>query len=85
MPKSFQRDANGNFIRLTFGGENVRRSDAPRSGQTVSGYGARMPLSREVRHNGRWHRVYIAQYANAGSAFISSKDGDFLVEIDGED
>lgn len=48
---------------------------APRSGQTVSGYGAKIPTPWRVRYvgpNGRdyWHRVYVMQYGNAGTPYI---------------
>ena len=37
---------------------------------TASGYGRRIPTSRVVRWNGRWRRVYVAVYGNAGTAYI---------------
>lgn len=37
---------------------------------TASGYGPRIPSSYMVRWAGRWRRVYVAQYGNAGSAYI---------------
>jgi hypothetical protein len=37
---------------------------------TASGYGRRIPSRYMVRHNGRWRRVYVCQYGNAGTAYI---------------
>jgi hypothetical protein len=48
----------------------LRETEAPRSGQTLTGYGARLPTSYMVRFNGRWRRVYVANWGNAGTAYI---------------
>ena len=37
---------------------------------TATGYGARIPSRYMVKHNGRWRRVYVCQYGNAGTAYI---------------
>lgn len=37
---------------------------------TASGYGARLPSLYMVRYLGRWRRVYVACYSNAGTAYI---------------
>ena len=37
---------------------------------TASGYGPRIPSDLMVKWEGRWRRVYIACYGNAGSAYI---------------
>ena len=47
-----------------------KTTDAPRSGQTVSGYGGKIPTRYMVKYAGRWHRVYAMQYGNSGSAYI---------------
>jgi hypothetical protein len=47
--------------------------------QTASGYGARLVSSREVFYAGRWRRVYITQYGNAGSAWIIVKGARFYL------
>jgi hypothetical protein len=58
------------------------RSDdtIPRRGQTVSGYGGRIPTRHKIRYRGadgvrRWHRVYVMSYGNAGSAYILADGG----------
>lgn len=41
-----------------------------------SGYGRRIPTSLMIKlDNGRWYRVYVVQYSNAGSAYIRTKHG----------
>lgn len=50
-----------------------RVTDAPRSGQTLSGYGHAIPTRYLVRWGGRWRRVYACQYGNASTAFIGTR------------
>jgi hypothetical protein len=53
---------------------------APRSGQTRSGYGSKMPTRHKVRvFDQRWRRVYMVQKGNAGTAFIIHKGERFAV------
>ena len=63
----------------------VRESKAPRSGQTQSGYGSKLPTPYEVRRNGRWQRVYAICYSNAATHYIRATDapgGRIIVRID---
>ena len=39
---------------------------------TTTGYGRRIPTSTMVRVNGKWRRVYVCQYSNAGTAYIGT-------------
>ncbi|MFT7280514.1 MAG: hypothetical protein ACI9DM_000233 [Cyclobacteriaceae bacterium] len=39
---------------------------------TATGYGARIPTTYKVVHEGRWKRVYCAIYSNSGTSFIES-------------
>lgn len=39
---------------------------------TASGYGSRIPSPYMVKWNGRWRRVYIAQFSNSGTAYIGN-------------
>lgn len=48
----------------------VKVEAAPRSGQTVSGYGGKIPTRYMVHYAGTWHRVYMMQYGNSGSPYI---------------
>ena len=59
----------------------VREADAPRSGQTVYGYGSKMPTPYMVKWEGRWRRVYAARYGNAGTTYIG-KPGAWLATVD---
>lgn len=48
----------------------VKETERPRKGQTVSGYGKAIPAAHKVLWAGRWHRVRVAVYGNAGTAYI---------------
>lgn len=48
----------------------IKRTAFPTYGQTVSGYGPKIPTSAMVRYDGRWHRVYVMVYSNSGTAYI---------------
>ena len=37
---------------------------------TATGYGSRIPTRWKVKFNGRWRRVYVRCYSNAGTAYI---------------
>jgi len=37
---------------------------------TASGYGAKIPTEYKIYFEGRWRRVYVAQYSNNGRAYI---------------
>ena len=50
---------------------NVRETDTPHSGRTVSGYGSKLPTPYMIRIGSRWYRVYVACYSNAGSAYVT--------------
>jgi len=39
---------------------------------TASGYGRKIPTSREVKHNGRWRRVYCCIFSNNGTCYITA-------------
>lgn len=62
--------------RLTYVGErmflasdDVRVTDVPLS-RNHSGYGSRIPTQYLVYFKMKWRRVYVCQYANAGTAYI---------------
>lgn len=61
----------------------VRVTGEPRWGQTRSGYGPALPTCYMVRWAGRWRRVKMAQYGNAGSAYIGRPGAwEATVEVD---
>jgi hypothetical protein len=37
---------------------------------TATGYGARTPSTYMIKWEGRWRRVYVACFGNAGTAYI---------------
>jgi hypothetical protein len=47
----------------------AKKTDAPRF-WSASGYGAKIPTCTMVRYNGKWRRVYVACFSNAGTAYI---------------
>lgn len=48
---------------------DVRRGEAPRH-YSASGYGNKIPTQWEIKIGSRWHRVYVIQWSNAGSAYV---------------
>jgi len=63
----------------------VREVTSPRSGATLTGYGARMPAPYMVRYLNRWRRVYCANYSNSGVLFIGRNFADGVkVQIEQE-
>lgn len=51
---------------------------APRSGQTRTGYGSKLPTEHMVHFEGRWRRVYAICYSNAASHYILDRDNSKL-------
>jgi len=62
----------------------VKITEAPRSGQTVSGYGRKIPTRHMVKIGRNWHRVYVMQYGNASSAYVIIKGIDTFLDTDTE-
>ena len=56
----------------------------PWSGRTVSGYGGRIPTRHMIRYAGRWQRVRVMVYGNAGSAYITVKGQHLFLDTDTE-
>lgn len=50
--------------------QGTRETREPIYQETASGYGKKLRSHYMVRVANRWHRVYIVQWANAGSAYI---------------
>lgn len=71
---------NGPFETVTV---ECKETESPRSGRTVSGYGAKIPTPYMVKWANRWRRVYVAQFGNAGTAYIG-KPGAWLAIVDME-
>jgi hypothetical protein len=49
--------------------------------QTASGYGRRLATRHMVQWNGKWRRVYVACFSNAGTAYIGPSDN-WLATVD---
>ena len=62
--------------------------DAPRYGQSVTGYGPKIPTRYRIRYatpsGARVLRVYMAQYGNSGSAYVCSGGVDLYLDTDTE-
>lgn len=54
--------------------EDKRQTPTPPN-RSRTGYGRKLPTSWLLKLKGdhRWHRVYVIQYSNTGSAYIISK------------
>ena len=63
---------------------DTRATVEPSYGRTVSGYGGKVPTRYMVQYAGRWHRVYVAQYGNAGTAYIVHGGEDLVLDTDTE-
>jgi hypothetical protein len=63
---------------------DARITEAPRSGQTASGYGGKIPTTYQLKYNNIWHRVYMMQYGNAGTPFICVRGEDLVLSIHAE-
>lgn len=49
---------------------------------TASGYGKKIPTRYMVHLGGRWRRVYVTQYSNAGSAWVVESGKRVHVDFD---
>jgi hypothetical protein len=63
---------------------DARVTDVPRSGQTASGYGGKVPTRYMLKYAGYWHRVYAMAYGNSASVYIIVKGEDFFLDTDTE-
>jgi hypothetical protein len=50
----------------------TRNTILPRN-RNVGGYGCKIPSQWLLKIKNHWHRVYVIQYSNAGSAYILQK------------
>lgn len=63
---------------------DARITPIPRHGQTVSGYGGRIPTRYMIRYMGVWRRVYAMVYGNAGSVYVNVKGSPVFLDIETE-
>lgn len=69
---------NGFFLTVAV---DSRETARPRKGQTQTGYGLAIPTATQVKWQGRWRRVKVCQWGNAGTAYIG-KAGEWLAIVD---
>ena len=50
--------------------------------QTASGYGRTLKTQYVIRVDKKWHRVYVCQLSNSGTAFIKKGGKNIVVDID---
>ena len=63
----------------------VKITTVPRKGQTLSGYGSRLPTQYTVLFNDRWHRVKCICFSNCGTLYIGKTYNQCLtINIDQE-
>ena len=55
-------------------------TQAPRSGQTASGYVSRIPTRHMLHINGRWQRVYAMCYSNVATCYIFKNGKKIIVD-----
>lgn len=48
----------------------VRQSPPPHN-RSRTGYGSKIGTAWELEIHGRWHRVYVVQWSNSGSAYVT--------------
>ena len=58
----------------------AKTTPLPYSGQTQTGYGSRIPTHAMVKWAGKWRRVYVARFGNAGTVYIG-KPGAWLATV----
>lgn len=62
----------------------TRQTDTPLYGRTASGYGGKIPTRHMVQYAGRWRRVYVMCYGNAGTAYVVVNGADHVLDTDTE-
>jgi len=56
----------------------VKVTERPVSGQTVTGYGGKIPTAHMIEYLGKWRRVYAMAYGNGSTPYVLVK-GDVVV------
>lgn len=63
---------------------DVRVDDVTPPNPYPSGYGRKVPTRYMVQLGKRWHRVYMMQYGNSGSAYVIRKGQTLFLETETE-
>lgn len=61
---------------------DVKTTDVPVSGQTVTGYGGKIPTATMIEYDGIWRRVYTMVYGNNGTPYVKVKGTDRILDVD---
>lgn len=48
----------------------------------ANGYGSRIPTRYMLKLGKRWHRVYVVQWSNAGSAYVLERGARLFLSIE---
>lgn len=62
---------------------DVKITTAPFN-RSVTGYGGKIPTRYMLQISKRWHRVYVMQYSNSGTAWVSYKGQVCILESNTE-
>ena len=73
----FAKNADGTLKRLSV--VTKPAADTPRN-PYASGYGAKIPSGTLALIGSKWQRVYVAQFSNAGSAWVQVKGERVLID-----
>lgn len=73
----FAKNAGGSLKRLSV--VTKPAADTPRN-PYASGYGAKIPSGTLALIGSKWQRVYVAQFSNAGSAWVQVKGERVLID-----
>ena len=57
---------------------DAKITEAPLN-RSATGYGPKIPTRYMVRIDARWHRVYMMQYGNSGSAYVVLEGKDWFL------
>lgn len=60
----------------------VRTTDVPVSGQTVTGYGGKVPTAHMIEYLGKWRRVYAMAYGNGSTPYVLVRGEVIVLDVD---
>lgn len=60
----------------------VRTTDVPKGGQTVTGYGGKIPTTHMIEYLGVWRRVYAMVYGNGSTPYVLVKGEVVVLDSD---
>lgn len=60
----------------------VKVTNVPVSGQTVTGYGGKVPTAHMIEYLGKWRRVYVMAYGNGATPYVLVKGNVVVLDND---